>query len=96
MQGKKCSPLKSIAKKRGTSVDQLVKNNQLADKNMILPGQKLEVNHVESPKNASSKAVKTLPETGSTGHKDLFGTTLAGGLSLALGALILGRHRKTN
>ncbi|MCQ9301935.1 staphylococcal protein A [Staphylococcus hyicus] len=88
--------LESIAKKRGTSVDQLVKDNQLADKNMILPGQKLVVNHVESPKNASSKALKTLPETGSTGHEDLFGTTLAGGLSLALGALLLGRHRKTN
>ncbi|NJH80756.1 immunoglobulin G-binding protein A [Staphylococcus hyicus] len=88
--------LESIAKKRGTSVDQLVKDNQLADKNMILPGQKLVVNHVESPKNASSKTVKALPETGSTGHEDLFGTTLAGGLSLALGALLLGRHRKTN
>ncbi|MBJ8305338.1 staphylococcal protein A [Staphylococcus pseudintermedius] len=40
--------------------------------------------------------MKALPETGEENDMALFGTSLTGGLSLALGLYILGRGRKTN
>ena len=93
--------LESIAKAQNTTVSQLVKDNHLANANMILPGQKLVVAQANdkaahSNEKAASKESKVLPETGLNDTDALFGTTVAGGLSLALGALLLGRSRKTN
>ncbi|ENY5525264.1 LPXTG cell wall anchor domain-containing protein [Staphylococcus pseudintermedius] len=40
--------------------------------------------------------MKALPNTGENEDIALFSTTVAGGVSIALGSLLLGRNRKTN
>ncbi|EOB1257161.1 TPA: LPXTG cell wall anchor domain-containing protein [Staphylococcus pseudintermedius] len=40
--------------------------------------------------------MKALPNTGENEDITLFSTTVAGGVSIALGSLLLGRNRKTN
>ena len=92
--------LDKIAKANNTSADKIAKANSLADKNMIMPGQKLVMDKpAMTDENKAAKAnneMKALPETGSESDAALFGTTLVGGLSLALGGLLLGRNRKSN
>ncbi|HGH0811558.1 TPA: B domain-containing protein [Staphylococcus pseudintermedius] len=85
--------VEKIAKANNTTVEQIAKDNHLEDKNMILPGQKLVVDNQKAKANHEMKA---LPETGEENDMALFGTSLTGGLSLALGLYILGRGRKTN
>ena len=92
--------LDKIAKANHTTADKIAKDNGLADKNMIMPGQKLDMDKSTMiNENKAAKAnneMKALPETGSESDDALFGTTLAGGLSLALGGFLLSRSRKSN
>ncbi len=92
--------LDKIAKANHTTADKIAKDNGLADKNMIMPGQKLDMDKsTMMNENKAAKAnneMKALPETGSESDDALFGTTLAGGLSLALGGFLLSRSRKSN
>ncbi|MBA8760034.1 staphylococcal protein A [Staphylococcus schleiferi subsp. coagulans] len=92
--------LNEIAKANNTTADQIAKDNHLADKNVIMPGQELVINKpamMNENKDAKANSeMKALPETGGESDAALFGTTLAGGLSLAFGSLLLGRSRKSN
>ncbi|MGS3975252.1 B domain-containing protein [Staphylococcus pseudintermedius] len=92
--------VEKIAKANNTTVEQIAKDNHLEDKNMILPGQKLVVDNQKAMKDSkeakANHEMKALPETGEENDMALFGTSLTGGLSLALGLYILGRDRKTN
>ncbi|WP_428700957.1 staphylococcal protein A [Staphylococcus coagulans] len=92
--------LDKIAKANHTTADKIAKDNGLADKNMIMPGQKLDMDKStmmnENKAAKSNNEMKALPETGSESDDALFGTTLAGGLSLALGGFLLSRSRKSN
>ncbi|EGQ0365292.1 LysM peptidoglycan-binding domain-containing protein [Staphylococcus pseudintermedius] len=92
--------VEKIAKANNTTVEQIAKDNHLEDKNMILPGQKLVVDNQKAMKDSkeakANHEMKALPETGEENDMALFGTSLTGGLSLALGLYILGRGRKTN
>ncbi len=92
--------LDKIAKANHTTADKIAKDNGLTDKNMIMPGQKLDMDKsTMMNENKAAKAnneMKALPETGSESDDALFGTTLAGGLSLALGGFLLSRSRKSN
>ncbi len=76
--------LDKIAKANHTTADKIAKDNGLADKNMIMPGQKLDMDKsTMMNENKAAKAnneMKALPETGSESDDALFGTTLAGGL----------------
>ncbi|MDU0286186.1 LPXTG cell wall anchor domain-containing protein [Staphylococcus pseudintermedius] len=73
------------------SLKKIVKDNQLKGKNIIKPSQ------VVSKQEAKGKnEVKALPNTGENEDIALFSTTVAGGVSIALGSLLLGRNRKTN
>ncbi|EGQ3457209.1 LysM peptidoglycan-binding domain-containing protein [Staphylococcus pseudintermedius] len=92
--------VEKIAKANNTTVEQIAKDNHLEDKNMILPGQKLVVDNQKAMKDSkeakANHEMKALPETGEENDMALFGTSLTGGLSLALGLYILGRGKKTN
>ncbi|EPP4315367.1 B domain-containing protein [Staphylococcus pseudintermedius] len=92
--------VEKIAKANNTTVEQIAKDNHLEDKNMILPGQKLVVDNQKAMKDSkeakANHEMKALPETGEENDMALFGTSLTGGFSLALGLYILGRGRKTN
>ncbi|PWZ80023.1 IgG-binding protein, partial [Staphylococcus pseudintermedius] len=63
-------------------------------------GQKLVVDKQKATQGkqeaVAKNEVKALPNTGENDDIALFGTSLTGGLSLALGLYILGRGRKTN
>ncbi|HCT0494216.1 TPA: LysM peptidoglycan-binding domain-containing protein, partial [Staphylococcus pseudintermedius] len=85
--------LDEIAKENRTIVDKIVKDNQLKGKNIIKPSQKLVVSKQEAK---GKNEVKALPNTGENEDIALFSTTVAGGVSIALGSLLLGRNRKTN
>ncbi|HEA4309118.1 TPA: staphylococcal protein A [Staphylococcus aureus] len=82
-----------IAKANGTTADKIAADNKLADKNMIKPGQELVVDKKQPANHADANKAQALPETGE--ENPFIGTTVFGGLSLALGAALLaGRHRE--
>ncbi|HHC6188949.1 TPA: staphylococcal protein A [Staphylococcus aureus] len=82
-----------IAKANGTTADKIASDNKLADKNMIKPGQELVVDKKQPANHADANKAQALPETGE--ENPFIGTTVFGGLSLALGAALLaGRRRK--
>ncbi|HHD0096826.1 TPA: staphylococcal protein A [Staphylococcus aureus] len=81
-----------IAKANGTTADKIAADNKLADKNMIKPGQELVVDKKQPANHADANKAQALPETG---EENLFiGTTVFGGLSLALGAALLAGRRR--
>ncbi|EWX11462.1 immunoglobulin G-binding protein A [Staphylococcus aureus F16106] len=82
-----------IAKANGTTADKIAADNKLADKNMIKPGQELVVDKKQPANHADANKAQALPETGE--ENPFIGTTVFGGLSLALGtALLAGRRRE--
>ncbi|HHW9554807.1 TPA: staphylococcal protein A [Staphylococcus aureus] len=82
-----------IAKANGTTADKIAADNKLADKNMIKPGQELVVDKKQPANHADANKAQALPETGE--ENPFIGTTVFGGLSLALGAALLtGRRRE--
>ncbi|HBI0883658.1 TPA: staphylococcal protein A [Staphylococcus aureus] len=81
-----------IAKANGTTADKIAADNKLADKNMIKPGQELVVDKKQPANHADAKKAQALPETGE--ENPFIGTTVFGGLSLALGAALLAGRRR--
>ncbi|HDM1719905.1 TPA: staphylococcal protein A [Staphylococcus aureus] len=81
-----------IAKANGTTADKIASDNKLADKNMIKPGQELVVDKKQPANHADANKVQALPETGE--ENPFIGTTVFGGLSLALGAALLAGRRR--
>ncbi|HGO3735979.1 TPA: B domain-containing protein [Staphylococcus aureus] len=81
-----------IAKANGTTADKIAADNKLADKNMIKPGQELVVDKKQPANHADANKAQTLPETGE--ENPFIGTTVFGGLSLALGAALLAGRRR--
>ncbi len=81
-----------IAKANGTTADKIVADNKLADKNMIKPGQELVVDKKQPANHADANKAQALPETGE--ENPFIGTTVFGGLSLALGAALLAGRRR--
>ncbi|HBC4936946.1 TPA: staphylococcal protein A [Staphylococcus aureus] len=81
-----------IAKANGTSADKIAADNKLADKNMIKPGQELVVDKKQPANHADANKAQALPETGE--ENPFIGTTVFGGLSLALGAALLAGRRR--
>ncbi|HIA6780970.1 TPA: staphylococcal protein A [Staphylococcus aureus] len=81
-----------IAKANGTTADKIAADNKLADKNMIKPGQELVVDKKQPANHADANKAQALPETGE--ENPFIGTTVFGGLSLALGAALLARRRR--
>ncbi|HFE4645008.1 TPA: staphylococcal protein A [Staphylococcus aureus] len=81
-----------IAKANGTTADKIASDNKLADKNMIKPGQELVVDKKEPANHADANKAQALPETGE--ENPFIGTTVFGGLSLALGAALLAGRRR--
>ncbi|HDZ6049450.1 TPA: staphylococcal protein A [Staphylococcus aureus] len=81
-----------IAKANGTTVDKIASDNKLADKNMIKPGQELVVDKKQPANHADANKAQALPETGE--ENPFIGTTVFGGLSLALGAALLAGRRR--
>ncbi|PZK04539.1 staphylococcal protein A [Staphylococcus aureus] len=81
-----------IAKANGTTADKIAADNKLADKNMIKPGQELVVDKKQPANHADANKAKALPETGE--ENPFIGTTVFGGLSLALGAALLAGRRR--
>ncbi|HCT5264142.1 TPA: staphylococcal protein A [Staphylococcus aureus] len=81
-----------IAKANGTTADKIASDNKLADKNMIKPGQELVVDKKQPANHADSNKAQALPETGE--ENPFIGTTVFGGLSLALGAALLAGRRR--
>ncbi|HCY1085076.1 TPA: staphylococcal protein A [Staphylococcus aureus] len=81
-----------IAKANGTTADKIAADNKLADKNMIKPGQELVVDKKQPANHADANKAQALPETGE--ENPFIGTTVFGGLSLALGAALLAGHRR--
>ncbi|HDC7801961.1 TPA: staphylococcal protein A [Staphylococcus aureus] len=81
-----------IAKANGTTADKIAADNKLADKNMIKPGQELVVDKKQPANHADSNKAQALPETGE--ENPFIGTTVFGGLSLALGAALLAGRRR--
>ncbi|HBC4739830.1 TPA: staphylococcal protein A [Staphylococcus aureus] len=82
-----------IAKANGTTADKIAADNKLADKNMIKPGQELVVDKKQPANHADANKAQALPETGE--ENPFIGTTVFGGLSLALGAALLAGRRRT-
>ncbi|WP_042107760.1 staphylococcal protein A [Staphylococcus aureus] len=80
-----------IAKANGTTADKIAADNKLADKNMIKPGQELVVDKKQPANHADANKAQALPETGE--ENPFIGTTVFGGLSLALGAALLAGRR---
>ncbi|GAA5468247.1 immunoglobulin G-binding protein A [Staphylococcus aureus] len=81
-----------IAKANGTTADKIAADNKLADKNMIKPGQELVVDKKQPANHADANKAQALPETGE--ENPFLGTTVFGGLSLALGAALLAGRRR--
>ncbi|HEH8609757.1 TPA: staphylococcal protein A [Staphylococcus aureus] len=81
-----------IAKANGTIADKIAADNKLADKNMIKPGQELVVDKKQPANHADANKAQALPETGE--ENPFIGTTVFGGLSLALGAALLAGRRR--
>ncbi|EVG77998.1 immunoglobulin G-binding protein A [Staphylococcus aureus COAS6060] len=81
-----------IAKANGTTADKIAADNKLADKNMIKPGQELVVDKNQPANHADANKAQALPETGE--ENPFIGTTVFGGLSLALGAALLAGRRR--
>ncbi|MCQ1484226.1 staphylococcal protein A [Staphylococcus aureus] len=81
-----------IAKVNGTTADKIAADNKLADKNMIKPGQELVVDKKQPANHADANKAQALPETGE--ENPFIGTTVFGGLSLALGAALLAGRRR--
>ncbi|HDD0362947.1 TPA: staphylococcal protein A [Staphylococcus aureus] len=81
-----------IAKANGTTADKIAADNKLADKNMIKPGQELVVDKKQQANHADANKAQALPETGE--ENPFIGTTVFGGLSLALGAALLAGRRR--
>ncbi|HDG8785834.1 TPA: staphylococcal protein A [Staphylococcus aureus] len=81
-----------IAKANGTTADKIAADNKLADKNMIKPGQELVVDKKQPANHADANKAQALPETGK--ENPFIGTTVFGGLSLALGAALLAGRRR--
>ncbi|UMT75779.1 staphylococcal protein A [Staphylococcus roterodami] len=81
-----------IAKANGTTADKIAADNKLADKNMIKPGQELVVDKKQQANHAEANKAQALPETGE--ENPFIGTTVFGGLSLALGAALLAGRRR--
>ncbi|HCY7728836.1 TPA: staphylococcal protein A [Staphylococcus aureus] len=81
-----------IAKANGTTADKIAADNKLADKNMIKPGQELVVDKKQPANHADANKAQALPETGE--ENPFIGTTVFGGLSLALGAALLAVRRR--
>ncbi|HGX1309799.1 TPA: staphylococcal protein A [Staphylococcus aureus] len=81
-----------IAKANGTTADKIAADNKLADKNMIKPGQELVVDKKQPANHADANKAQALPETGE--KNPFIGTTVFGGLSLALGAALLAGRRR--
>ncbi|EJN0208650.1 staphylococcal protein A [Staphylococcus aureus] len=81
-----------IAKANGTTADKISADNKLADKNMIKPGQELVVDKKQPANHADANKAQALPETGE--ENPFIGTTVFGGLSLALGAALLAGRRR--
>ncbi|EOB7751732.1 B domain-containing protein [Staphylococcus aureus] len=81
-----------IAKANGTTADKIAADNKLADKNMIKPGQELVVDTKQPANHADANKAQALPETGE--ENPFIGTTVFGGLSLALGAALLAGRRR--
>ncbi len=81
-----------IAKANGTTADKIASDNKLADKNMIKPGQELVVDKKQPANHADANKAQALPETGE--ENPFIGTTVFGGLSLALGAALLAGRRR--
>ncbi len=81
-----------IAKANGTTADKIAADNKLADKNMIKPGQELVVDKKQPANHADANKPQALPETGE--ENPFIGTTVFGGLSLALGAALLAGRRR--
>ncbi|HDJ2899222.1 TPA: staphylococcal protein A [Staphylococcus aureus] len=81
-----------IAKANGTTADKIAADNKLADKNMIKPGQELVVDKKQPANHTDGNKAQALPETGE--ENPFIGTTVFGGLSLALGAALLAGRRR--
>ncbi|NFW20609.1 staphylococcal protein A [Staphylococcus aureus] len=81
-----------IAKANGTTADKIAADNKLAHKNMIKPGQELVVDKKQPANHADANKAQALPETGE--ENPFIGTTVFGGLSLALGAALLAGRRR--
>ncbi|WP_031789524.1 staphylococcal protein A [Staphylococcus aureus] len=81
-----------IAKANGTTADKIAADNKLADKNMIKPGQELVVDKKQPANHTDANKAQALPETGE--ENPFIGTTVFGGLSLALGAALLAGRRR--
>ncbi|HDB7297762.1 TPA: staphylococcal protein A [Staphylococcus aureus] len=81
-----------IAKAKGTTADKIAADNKLADKNIIKPGQELVVDKKQPANHADANKAQALPETGE--ENPFIGTTVFGGLSLALGAALLAGRRR--
>ncbi|MGZ1629508.1 staphylococcal protein A [Staphylococcus argenteus] len=81
-----------IAKAHGTTADKIAADNKLADKNMIKPSQELVVDKKQQANHAEANKAQALPETGE--ENPFIGTTVFGGLSLALGAALLAGRRR--
>ncbi|MBS3410351.1 staphylococcal protein A [Staphylococcus aureus] len=81
-----------IAKANGTTADKIAADNKLADKNMIKPGQEFVVDKKQPANHADANKAQALPETGE--ENPFIGTTVFGGLSLALGAALLAGRRR--
>ncbi|HFN8922063.1 TPA: staphylococcal protein A [Staphylococcus aureus] len=81
-----------IAKANGTTADKIAADNKLADKNMSKPGQELVVDKKQPANHADANKAQALPETGE--ENPFIGTTVFGGLSLALGAALLAGRRR--
>ncbi|HFV7689105.1 staphylococcal protein A [Staphylococcus aureus] len=81
-----------ITKANGTTADKIAADNKLADKNMIKPGQELVVDKKQPANHADANKAQALPETGE--ENPFIGTTVFGGLSLALGAALLAGRRR--
>ncbi|HII3040463.1 TPA: staphylococcal protein A [Staphylococcus aureus] len=81
-----------IAKANGTTADKIAADNKLADKNMIKPSQELVVDKKQPANHADANKAQALPETGE--ENPFIGTTVFGGLSLALGAALLAGRRR--
>ncbi|HCZ8887676.1 TPA: staphylococcal protein A [Staphylococcus aureus] len=81
-----------IAKANGTTADKIASDNKLADKNMVKPGQELVVDKKQPANHADANKAQALPETGE--ENPFIGTTVFGGLSLALGAALLAGRRR--
>ncbi|KMS09631.1 hypothetical protein FE70_15045, partial [Staphylococcus aureus] len=72
--------------------DKIASDNKLAEKNMNKPGQELVVDKQQPANHADANKAQALPETGE--ENPYIGTSVFGGLSLALGAALLtGRRR---